>query len=87
MANLKRRLDRLEGGRRGKGIPIIPVRDGETKEEAWEKHLAEHPEHATAELKLFILGKKQDPPGPPPPRPKPKEPEKAPGPAPITIID
>jgi hypothetical protein len=87
VSNLRRRLERLEGGRRGKVFPIIPVRDGETKEEAWGKYLAEHPEQSTAELvPLFIIGTKQDPPGPPPPRPKPKEPEKAMGPAPITII-
>jgi hypothetical protein len=87
VSNLKRRLDRLEGGRRGQGIPIVLRRANETQEEAWQKHLAEHPEHATAEVRLFIAGRRQDPPGPPPARPKPKEPDKAPGPAPIIIID
>ena len=45
MGNLKKRLERLEGGRKGRGFTIIIVHPGETAEEAWQKDLALHPEN------------------------------------------
>ena len=54
MGNLKRRVERLEGGRKGGGAAIIIVKPGETTEEAWQKHLAQHPEAGNAEMKIFI---------------------------------
>jgi hypothetical protein len=55
MGNLKRRVERLEGGRKGRGIPIIIVRPGETTEEAWQKHLAQHPEDEKAEVGIYLI--------------------------------
>ena len=87
MANLKRRLERLEGGQRGKGMTIIVTAHGETSEEAVQRHLVKHPEDEKSD-KLVIGGTGQEAPNaPPPPRPEAKEPAKAPGPAPRTIID
>ena len=88
MGNLKRRVERLEGGRRGRGFSIIIVHPGETKEEVLQKHLAQHPEDekdgVTIILDLSESG--QDSPGaPPPPRPEPKYSAQAPGPGPLQI--
>jgi hypothetical protein len=87
MVSTKKRLERLEGGWKGRGIAIIIVRPGETNEEAWQKHLAEHPEDEKAELILIIRGSGQDPRGASsPPRPKPNDSAAAPGPAPQIIF-
>jgi hypothetical protein len=59
MANLKRRLQRLEGAQLG--APIIIVRPGETEEEAWQKYLAEHPEDEKAEIAIYIIYHKRAP--------------------------
>ncbi len=56
MGNFNKRLERLEHGRKGKGVPIIVVEKGETQEEAWQKHLLEHPEHAQAKTRIIITG-------------------------------
>jgi len=86
VGNLKGRVERLEGGRKGRGIPIIILGPGESKEEAIQKHLAQHPEDEKAELILIIKGTGQAPLGaPPPPRPEPQDSPKAPGPAPVCI--
>ena len=66
MGNLKGRVERLEGGWRGRGAPIIIVYSGETTEEAWQRHLAEHPEDEKAEVKLIFKRSGQGPPGAPP---------------------
>jgi len=87
VGNLKGRVERLEGGRKGRGIPIIIARRGESTEEAMQKHLAQHPEDEKAEFRIVFKGSGQDPPSaPPPPRPEPKYSAKAPGPAPRMII-
>ena len=71
MRNHEKRLKRLEKAR-PKGAPIILVEDGETYEQAWQRHLAEHPEDEKAEF-YIILGPldQASPSGPPPPRPQP----------------
>jgi hypothetical protein len=52
VGNLKKRLERLEGGRRG--TAFVVVKPGQTQEEAWQEHLALHPEDEQAE-KVFFL--------------------------------
>jgi hypothetical protein len=52
VGNLKKRLERLEGGRGGTAVVVI--QPGQTQEEAWQQHLAEHPEDEQAE-KVFFL--------------------------------
>ncbi|MGD0828703.1 MAG: hypothetical protein ABSA09_11555 [Desulfobaccales bacterium] len=42
------------------------VRPGESREEARQRHLAEHPEHEKAEVIIFINTLDQDPPSAPP---------------------
>jgi hypothetical protein len=88
VGNLKGRVGRLEGGRKGRGYPVIVVGPKESKEEAVQRHLAQNPEDEKAEVKIIInlseLG--QDSPGaPPPPRPEPKYNAQAPGPGPLQI--
>jgi len=86
MCNHKRRLERLERGRKGKGFVVIIVDPGETAEEAWQKHLAEHPEDEKAKGRINIHQSAQGSPGiPPPPRPEPKENTKVTGPGPLQI--
>jgi hypothetical protein len=88
VGNLKRRLERLEGGRKRPSVAIIAVQRGETEEEARRRHLAAHPEAEKPEVTIIITGRDQDqdpPCAPPPPRPEPKESAKAPGPAAISI--
>jgi hypothetical protein len=86
VGNLKRRLERLEGGRKRPSVAVIMVKRGETNEEALQREVAADPETEKAEVKIFIKGRDQDPPSaPPPPRPEPKESTKAPGPAAISI--
>ena len=55
MGNLKRRVERLEGGRKGRGIPIIIVHPGESEEEALQRHLAQHPEDEKAEVGIYLI--------------------------------
>jgi len=89
MRNLKRRVERLEAGRKGRGIPIIIVQPGETKEEALQKYRAQHPENEKSEVRIIInlSGQDQGPPSaPPPPRPEPKYNSKPVGPDPLRII-
>ena len=66
MGNLKGRVERLEGGRQRRGILVIIVHPGETKEEVLQKHLAQHPEDED-EPKLIInlSAAGQDSPAPP----------------------
>lgn len=88
MGNLKGRVGRLEGGRKGRGYPIIVVRPEESKEEAVQRHLVQNPEDEKAEVTIIInlSGLGQDSPGaPPPPRPEPKYNAQAPGPGPLQI--
>jgi hypothetical protein len=54
MASIKKRLERLEGGRPKRGAPIILVEPGETKEQAKQRHLAKHPEDKNAEVFIII---------------------------------
>ena len=53
MSSVKKRLERLERAQ-PKGAPIILVENGETEEQTWQKHLAEHPEHADAKGVIII---------------------------------
>ena len=86
MGNLKARVERLEGGRKGQGIPIIIVGPGETTEEALQKDLAAHPENDKAEVRIILNLSGQGSSGlPPPPRPEPKYSAQAPGPGPLQI--
>jgi hypothetical protein len=88
VGNHKRRLERLEGGRRGEGIEIIIVHPGESKEEVLQKLLNAHPEDEKAEVRIiFNLSESgQDSSGaPPPPRPEPKYSAQAPGLGPLQI--
>jgi hypothetical protein len=88
VGNLKGRVERLEGGRKGSGFTIIIVNPGETTEEAVQKDLAAHPENEKAEGMIIInlSGASQDSPGaPPPPRPEPKYSAQYPGPGPLQI--
>ena len=86
MGNLKRRVERLEGGRKERGIPIIIVMRGESTEEAWQRHLAQHPEDKKAEVRIIIKRSGQDAPSAPSsPRLEPKDGPKAPEPAPLQI--
>jgi hypothetical protein len=79
MANIKRRLERLEKILGHIGAPLIMVQPGETKEEAWQRHLAAHPEHAQAEVKIIITCSPQaGPPRLPPPQPQSPEPRRIP---------
>jgi len=68
VGNQKRRLERLEGGRKGRGISIIIVHPGETEEEALQKHLAQNPEDEKGGVRLILnLSESgQDSPGAPP---------------------
>jgi len=54
MGNRKQRLERLEGGQRGRGASVIIVRPGETDEETWQKHLAQYPEDEKPKLRIVI---------------------------------
>ncbi len=86
MGNLKKRLERLEGSRKGRGFAIIIVHPGETAEEAWQKDLALHPENEKAKGRINIHISGQGPSGcPPPPRPEPQDTAKVPGPGPLQI--
>jgi hypothetical protein len=86
MGNLKRRVERLERGLKGPGVPFIFVRPGETKEEAEARDLAEHPEHEKAEVKAFVSVAAPGPLSAPPTRPQsqPSDPVPAFGPLQIT---
>lgn len=87
MGNLKRRLERLEGGRQGRGVYFIFLQPGEDEEEVLQKHRAQRPKNEKDAVTIIFQGSDQDPPSaPPPPRPEAKEPAKAPGPAPLQII-
>ena len=88
MGNHKRRLERLEGGRRGTGVSITIVYPGETAEEVLQRNLAAHPETGKAEVMMILnLSESgQDSPGaPPPPRPELKYSAQPPGPGPLQI--
>jgi hypothetical protein len=86
VGNLKGRVERLEGGWKERGIPIIIVMQGESTEEAWQRHLAQHPKDEKAEVSIIIKRSGQDAPSaPPPPRPEPKYGAQAPGPGPLQI--
>ena len=88
MGNHKRRLERLEGGRRGSGVFISIVHPGENVEEVLQKHQAANPEMEKDGVMIILnlSGQDQDPPSaPPPPRPEPKYSAPAPGPGPLQI--
>ena len=87
MGNIKGRVDRLEGGRKGRGIAIIIVMPGEGTEEAWRRHLVQHPEDEMAEARLIIRTKGRKPPSATPsPNSEPEDSAKAPGLAPLMIV-
>ena len=85
MGNLKGRVKRLEGGRKGSGFHIIIVHPGETREKALQKHLAQHP--ADEDRMIFDLSEagQDSPSAPPPSRQEPKYSAQAPGPGPLQI--
>ena len=87
MGNFKKRVERLEGGRKGGGFCIIPLTEGRSQEEALQKHFAKHPEDAKAEKKILnLLSRDQySPSAPPPPRPEPQYNGQALGPGPLQI--
>jgi hypothetical protein len=63
VGNRKKRLERLEGPQE-RGAPIIIVGRGETNEEAWQRHLAQHPEDANeTALIIRISDASRDPQG------------------------
>ena len=55
MGDLKGRLERLEGGRKARGGLLITVMPGESKEEALQRHLAQHPEDEKAEVGIYLI--------------------------------
>lgn len=58
MGNLKRRLERLERlgrGRKKAGIVLIYVGPGDTKDEAIQRHLAQHPEDKDNEEVIYWI--------------------------------
>jgi hypothetical protein len=57
VGNIKGRVERLEGGRKGRGAPIIIVKPGETTDEAVQKTLDQHPEADPDGLKIIIRGR------------------------------
>jgi hypothetical protein len=87
VGNLKKRVERLEGGRRVRGISVIIVHPGETKEEVLQRHLLAHPERKTEpKLILDLSGPGPElPSAPPPPRPEPTYNAQAPGRGPLRI--
>jgi hypothetical protein len=34
-------------------LAVVEVRNGESQEEAWRRHLADHPEDASVRIKIF----------------------------------
>jgi hypothetical protein len=34
-------------------VAVVEVRNGESKEEAWRRHLSDHPESASVRIKIF----------------------------------
>lgn len=56
MGNLKKRVERLEGGRKDEGLTLIFGKSGETMEEARQRCLAENPELENAKMVMYILG-------------------------------
>ncbi len=85
MGNLKGRVEHLEGGRKGRGFPLIVVKPWETSEEALQRHFAQHPEDKDVASIIINCSDQDHPSAPPPPRPDQKESAKAPGPAPLRI--
>jgi len=53
MGSHKKRVERLEGPQE-RGAPIIVLGRGESEEEAWQRHLAEHPEDKNAATVIYI---------------------------------
>jgi hypothetical protein len=87
VGNLKRRVERLEGGRKGNRLAVIFARQGETVAEAVQRYLAQHPEDADVPKMVFSRSRQAAPSGPPPPRPKAKDSPEAPGPDPQCIYE
>jgi hypothetical protein len=86
MSDHKRRLERLERGRKRGGFTVIFVHPGETPEEVKQKHLAEHPEDAEHKGWLtYHLSRPTPPSAAPPPRPEAPPPHTVSGPGPIQI--
>ena len=54
MASIKKRLERMEGGRQRALLLLIGVKPGETTEQATQRHLAEHPQDKDAEAVILI---------------------------------
>jgi hypothetical protein len=82
MGSHKQRLARLEGPQKT-GAPIIIVEPDETSAEAWERHVAEHPEDEHAEAGIYIVMAR---PNPPATKAATKETTAAPGAGPHSII-
>lgn len=45
-------------------LAVVEVRSGETEEEAWRRHLEEHPEHRHVNIRIFhcpysLVGRRQ----------------------------
>ena len=86
MGNHKKRVERLEGGRKKRGFAVIIVHAGENVEEVKQKHLAEHPESAAAKGWLVINISGPTPPSAaPPPRPEAPDPPTVPKADPIQV--
>jgi hypothetical protein len=61
MGSHKQRVERLEGPQE-RGASIIIVKPDETSEEAWQRHVAEHPEDENAEAAIYIILARPNPP-------------------------
>ena len=85
MRNHKRRLERLERGRKNGGFHVIIVHPGESVEELQQKYLAEHPKAANRKGWIIIRISASSPSSAPPPRPKAAEPAKVSATGPIQI--
>jgi hypothetical protein len=86
MSNHKRRLERLERGRKRGGFVVILVHPGETPEEVKQNHLADHPEAAKGKGWLvYHLSGQTSPSAAQPPRPEASAPLTVSGTEPIQI--
>jgi hypothetical protein len=79
VGNIKSRLKRLERGRKQRGFSVLIVHPGEDVEEVKQRHLAEHPESASTEVRIILDLSAQGSPGvSPPSRPEPQYKDNAP---------
>jgi hypothetical protein len=85
VGNLKGRVERLEGGWRGKGLEIIIAHPGETREEVLQKHRVQHLEGEKWMILNLSESAQDSPRAPPPSRPEPQYNAQVPGPVPLHI--